>query len=594
MPTAATIPVTPGAGINLDATQVTVGTAQVVRETVVLADATDGTQYATVSGGALLVNVDNFPTTQPVSGTVAVSGTVSTSGNVVASQPTGTNLHTVVDSGSVSVSNLPATQAVSSTQLPAALDGSGNLKVAVENASIPVTGSFYQTTQPVSAAQLPTALDGSGNLKVAVQNSSLPVTGTFYQATQPVSGTVAVSGTVTTSGSATVSQATGSNLHAVLDSGSTTAVTQTTASNLNAAVVGTGVAGTPAGGVLSVQGVSSGTPLPVSGTVAVSGTVTTSGTATVSQATGSNLHTVVDSGSVTVSGTATVSQATGSNLHAVLDSGSTTAVTQATASNLNAAVVGTGTAGTPAGGVLTVQGVSGGTPQPVSATSAANSATNTLFTNIADGTSAMGAMANFGTMPSAVKAINTNSSIAVGTTAVRTNQTTTAAGVVDVNIVGSIGATNSATNGTFARITDNTTAITAAVSALGTAPTGTSVMAVNNVALPSTAAGAACSLYSGATVTTAVVAKASAGNLYGCLVNGGTSGNFLQFMNAGSSPTLGAASVFSIQIPSSGIISIPPGSFALSNFSSGISVGISTTYNGASAGTSAAVVLFYK
>jgi hypothetical protein len=34
--------------------------------------------------------------------------------------------------------------------------------------------------------------------------------------------------------------------------------------------------------------------------------------------------------------------------------------------------------------------------------------------------------------------------------------------------------------------------------------------------------------------------------------------------------------------------------FALDNFTSGISVGISTTYNGASAGTAASVVLFYK
>lgn len=43
--------------------------------------------------------------------------------------------------------------------------------------------------------------------------------------------------------------------------------------------------------------------------------------------------------------------------HVVADTGSTTAATQATATNLNAAVVGTGTAGTPAGNILTVQGV---------------------------------------------------------------------------------------------------------------------------------------------------------------------------------------------------------------------------------------------
>lgn len=60
---------------------------------------------------------------------------------------------------------------------------------------------------------------------------------------------------------------------------------------------------------------------------------------------------------VTGSGNFTVVQPTGTNLHAVLDTTSTTAVTQATAANLNAAVVGTGTAGAAAGGVLTIQGV---------------------------------------------------------------------------------------------------------------------------------------------------------------------------------------------------------------------------------------------
>jgi hypothetical protein len=42
-------------------------------------------------------------------------------------------------------------------------------------------------------------------------------------------------------------------------------------------------------------------------------------------------------------------------------------------------------------------------------------------------------------------------------TRARSNQTTTAAGVQDVNIVGALGVTNSVTNGTFMAITDNTT-----------------------------------------------------------------------------------------------------------------------------------------
>lgn len=50
-----------------------------------------------------------------------------------------------------------------------------------------------------------------------------------------------------------------------------------------------------------------------------------SGSVTVTQATGTNLHTVIDSG------TTTVTQATGTNLHTVIDSGTITTVTAVTA-----------------------------------------------------------------------------------------------------------------------------------------------------------------------------------------------------------------------------------------------------------------------
>ena len=59
--------------------------------------------------------------------------------------------------------------------------------VTVSNASLAVTGSFFQTTQPVSGT-------------VTVGNASLPVTGTFFQATQPVSlASTTITGTVATS-----------------------------------------------------------------------------------------------------------------------------------------------------------------------------------------------------------------------------------------------------------------------------------------------------------------------------------------------------------------------------------------------------------
>jgi hypothetical protein len=76
----------------------------------------------------------------------------------------------------------------------------------------------------------------------------------------------------------------------------------------NLKIAGAGSAGTPTGGVVSIQGVSSGTAVPVSGSF--------------------------------YQATQPVSLATNTP---TLQSGSTTAVTQGTAANLNATVVGTGT-----------------------------------------------------------------------------------------------------------------------------------------------------------------------------------------------------------------------------------------------------------
>jgi hypothetical protein len=88
--------------------------------------------------------------------------------------------------------------------LAAAITG-GKYQVHITDASLAVTGTFWQTTQPVSlaSAPLPTnaAQETGGNLatlagavsaskvQANITNSSLAVTGTFWQATQPVSGT---------------------------------------------------------------------------------------------------------------------------------------------------------------------------------------------------------------------------------------------------------------------------------------------------------------------------------------------------------------------------------------------------------------------
>jgi hypothetical protein len=143
--------------------------------------------------------------------------------------------------------------------------------------------------------------------------------------------------------------------HAIIDSGSTTAVTQATGSNLHA-VLDAGSA------VIGHVIADSGSTTAVTGTVAVTesgawgvnisdgaGNALTSNstTYTAKKALDSNILGTLGTafstaGKVDVKGAdgdVFVRQTTGSNLHVVLDTTSTTAVTQATAANLNATVV---------------------------------------------------------------------------------------------------------------------------------------------------------------------------------------------------------------------------------------------------------------
>jgi len=84
---------------------------------------------------------------------------------------------TITVSGSVSVSNFPATQPVSGTFFQATQPVS-----IASMPSTPVTGTFWQATQPVSG----TFWQSTQPVSIASMPST-PVTGTFWQATQPVS-----------------------------------------------------------------------------------------------------------------------------------------------------------------------------------------------------------------------------------------------------------------------------------------------------------------------------------------------------------------------------------------------------------------------
>lgn len=189
------------------------------------------------------VSVTNFPATQPVSGTVTalqgtspwvVAGTVTANagtGDFTVVQPTGANLHVVID-------NFPAVQPVSGTVT--ALQGTSPWVTSVSNfpAVQPVSGTVtaLQGTSPwVVSGSITTSPnvnihDSTGNA-LSSTGTSLDVNVTNFPATQNVSvvtalpaGTNVIGHVITDSGSTTVVtgnvtvvQPTGTNLHAVID-----------------------------------------------------------------------------------------------------------------------------------------------------------------------------------------------------------------------------------------------------------------------------------------------------------------------------------------------------------------------------------------
>lgn len=279
----------------------------------------------TVQGIASMtaLKTDGSGVTQPVSGTVtANAGT----GSFTVAQATAANLNATV-TGTVA-----ATQSGNYTVRNQ--DGSGNnlassttTPAGTEQALI--VRNIPSGTQAVSGTI--TANAGTGTMNVSVQNASIPVTGTFYQATQPISAA-----------------------SLPLPSGAATSAKQPAL----------GTAGTASADVITVQGITSMTPLkvdgsattqPVSGSISVSnfpatqpvsGTVTANagtGSFTVAQATAANLNaTVTGTVAATQSGSWNVGLNAGSNAIGSITNTSF-AATQATAANLNATVVGTGT-----------------------------------------------------------------------------------------------------------------------------------------------------------------------------------------------------------------------------------------------------------
>lgn len=170
----------------------------------------------TNSTGAAAVNI------QDGGNSITVDGAVTVSGTIAATQSGTWNVNNV--SGTVSLPTGAATESTLSTlntKVPAGL--------TVTSTRLLVDGSGV--TQPVSASSLPlptgastSTLQTTGNTSLSSIDSKTPALGqALAAASTPVVLTAAQLSTLTPLTSVTVTQATGSNLHAVIDSGSVTA-----------------------------------------------------------------------------------------------------------------------------------------------------------------------------------------------------------------------------------------------------------------------------------------------------------------------------------------------------------------------------------
>lgn len=237
-----------------------------------------------------------------------------------------------------------------------ALDSSGNLNVNVAagggsggtsssfGAAFPSTGTAIGATDGTNMQSL--KVDGSKNLLTSI-NVALPAgTNVIGHVITDTGSTTAVTGTVTVSGTVTANAGTNLNTSLLaLESGGNLASVATNTTNIPN-VIGTAASAIPSK-LLQIGG--------SDGTNARAIKTNTTGQLDIRPLTSGDQVTVANSTiAVTQSGTWT------------------NTVTQATAANLNATVVGTGTAGSAASGVVTVQGITSMTPVQVSQATASN------------------------------------------------------------------------------------------------------------------------------------------------------------------------------------------------------------------------------
>jgi hypothetical protein len=135
------------------------------------------------------VAVSNFPATQPVSAaSLPLPAGASTAANQATANAALDDIlaalsATLAVGGTVSISNLPATQPVSGTvavsNFPGTQPVSGPLTDdELRAAAVPVSGTFWQATQPVSAAALPLPAGAATEATIAALDGKLPALAT--------------------------------------------------------------------------------------------------------------------------------------------------------------------------------------------------------------------------------------------------------------------------------------------------------------------------------------------------------------------------------------------------------------------------------
>ena len=485
----------------------------------------DGSGNLQIASSANPVRIDPTGTTiQPVSGTLTVKGNVA-SGSAVS----GSNAPVLV--AGQDGTDVRTLLASSTGQLHVIVDSGGGGGTQYTDETAETAGAFTVTAAGLYNGTDVVGLrgDSSNNLYVNV-HVALPA------------GTNNI-GLVTAVGSAASGAAVAGNPVLVAGQDGTDARTLLTSNTGQLVVVGAGTAGSSSGGVISIQGVASGTAVPVSGTFyqatqpvsIASGQVASGAFASGSIASGAIASGAIASGAIAAGAAAagafadgsiyvrsnaastfpvTASIAAAQTLATVTTVSTVTAVTAITnaVTVVGDAASGSAVAGNPvlvAGqdgtdartfltdntGQLKVlvqntPSVTGSGVFEVGPTSSANtlsnqffnqltdgthgvgingtsysstyglnvnllgldgavlSASNPLFTELTDGTNAMGAMTNFGTTPTAVKALSANVSLFQGTTAVG------AGAPLQVSLA------NTGSNGTAVAVTGTITAIT--------------------------------------------------------------------------------------------------------------------------------------